>query len=65
MSKEEINAQEAIYGFASWLTSRKDPITISSEHGSAEVAALAKKFVEANNLSEVRDRWVDNLIYPK
>jgi hypothetical protein len=61
---DKMNAAEAVFGFAAWLTSREKPITISRKHNAAEVADLVKRFCEANNLEEPRDHWSDNLVHP-
>lgn len=61
---EVMNGSEAVYGFCGWLTTRKEPTTMSSKHDSAPIATLAKEFVGTNNLGEPRANWTDRLVHP-
>jgi hypothetical protein len=62
---ERITATEAIYGFASWLTCRKEAVTFSHEHDAAPAAELVDQYVKANGLPPVRnDVYPGNLTPP-
>lgn len=52
---ERITATEAIYGFASWLTTRERPVTLSRHDDAAPAAELVNEYVKANDLPPVRD----------
>jgi hypothetical protein len=60
-----MNASEAVYGFAGWLTSRKEKTVMSSTHDAAPVAELVKQFCEENKLPEVTESWPANLTHPQ
>mgnify|MGYP001205209169 CR=1 FL=1 len=59
-----LNASEAVYGFAAWLTTRDKRTVLSALDDAAPICALVKQFCETNNLPEVTDQWPDNLIHP-
>jgi len=59
-----LNPSEAVYGFAAWLTTRKEKVVMSSSDDAAIVADLVKQFCEANNLPPVSKEWPLNLIHP-
>ena len=61
---DKLTASEALYGFASWLTSRDKAVTASSKHDAAIWAVLVDKFCTENDLAPPRDEWVANLIRP-
>lgn len=63
MSK--LNNAEAIYGFAAWLTSRDEPVHLSSHHNAARIVELINKFLGLNNMSPPRDGYEKNLRFPK
>ena len=60
--KEELSPSESLYGFAGWLTTRNEPITISSKHNAAIVAELVDDFIKKQKLKNPRDNWEKNLI---
>ena len=65
-TKIEMNASEALYGFAGWLTGRDKPVTAGANHDCAIWAELVEQFIKANDLTPVRDDvWPDNLHHPK
>lgn len=64
MTKQEMNASEAVYGFAAWLTCRKEKTTFSSKHNCAPIAELVKLFCETNKLKEPRKNWQKRLTHP-
>lgn len=59
-----MNATEAIYGFAAWLTCRPEAVSVGSTHDAAKVAELCKEWCEANGLPEVTDAYPDNIVHP-
>ena len=61
---DKLNASEALYGFAGWLTSQTEPITIGADHDVAVWAEKVLDFCEANNLPELREGWQKRLVYP-
>jgi hypothetical protein len=46
---------EALYGFAGWLTCRRDPVTIGSTHDAAPVADLVNEFCTSQEFEHPRD----------
>jgi hypothetical protein len=60
-----MNASEAVYGFAAWLTTRKEKTVMSSADNAAPIADLIKLFCETNNLPEVTESWPANLTHPQ
>ena len=61
----EMLASEALYGFAGWLTSFREPVTFSQKHDAAIAADLVAEFCKANHLSDLRDGvWPENFIWP-
>jgi hypothetical protein len=61
---DKLTASEAVYGFAGWLTTRKEPVTFSHVDNAAIAADLVNEFVKENKLAEPRDGWHHNLIHP-
>lgn len=55
---------EAIYGFAAWLTCRKERTVLSSTDNAAPVCELIEQFCAENKLGAPRDGWENNLIHP-
>jgi len=56
---------EALFGFAGWLTSLKEPITFSAHHEAGLAADLVEEYIKANNLEYPRDGiYPNNLKYP-
>lgn len=60
--KESLTPSGALYGFTSWLTTREEPITLSSKHDAAPIVDLLSKFIDKQNLDELDDDWVNDLI---
>lgn len=48
--KPRINASTALYAFAGWLTSLKEPVTFSENHLATPAADMVAAFVSANGL---------------
>ena len=65
LSKPELNAQEALFGFIAWLTGREESVTAGAHHGAAVWVELLKEFCEINNISNMRADWLDRIKYPK
>ena len=59
-----LNPSEAVYGFASWLTTRSEVTTMSSKHDSSVIAQLVERFCKENNLPPVSDQWPKSLVHP-
>jgi hypothetical protein len=65
MTKEKLNPSEALFGFAAWLSGRKERTVFSSNDECAGPADLVQQFIDTNNLEEVRDdQYPQNLIMP-
>ena len=63
---EKITASEAVYGFAAWLTCRKDAVTLGANNDAAIVAELVGKWCKINELPRPRDGiYPDNIKMPK
>ncbi len=61
---KHLNPSEAVYGFAGWLTGRKEKTVMSSGDDAAVVADRVALFCEVNNLPDVSEDWANNLIHP-
>jgi hypothetical protein len=59
-----LNASEAVYGFAAWLTCKKEAVTFGANHEAGIAAELVAEFCKVNNLPEVGPDWPINLIHP-
>ena len=65
MSKKgKLKPSEAVFGFAAWLTTREQPITMGSSNDCAPVAELVGRFNKTNKLEDPKDKWADNLKFP-
>lgn len=65
-AEHKLTATEALYGFAGWLTSRAEPVTMSANHEASTAAELVAQFVKANGLGDVsREDWYKFLTHPK
>jgi len=63
---EQITASEAVFGFAAWLMTREEPITMSAKHDASIVANLVKVWCYANQLDDPREGiYPDNIIHPE
>ena len=66
MNKNELNGSESLYGFCGWLTTRKEKTVMSSSNDDCvSIVLLVDEFCKANNLTEPREKWGDNLTHPK
>jgi hypothetical protein len=59
-----LNQSEAVYGFAAWLTTRKERTIMSASDDAAPIADAVKQFCEVNNLPDISENWPNNLIHP-
>ena len=58
---DKLTAAEALYGFAAWLTGRKEPVTFGAERDAAIAAELVDEFCKAHDLDEPRENYHHNL----
>ena len=61
---KELKASEAVYGFAGWLTSRKEKTIMSSSDDCGNIAILVDEFCKANSLDDPRNDFGDYLKHP-
>ena len=59
-----MNPSEALYGFAAWLTTRDDPITLSSTSSANPAADAVYAFIKANKLPKITKKYPNNIIFP-
>ncbi len=62
---DQIIASEALYGFMGWLTTRQETMSVGANHECAPVADAIKAFCDANDLTQPRDGWEKNFVYPE
>ncbi len=60
MSKE-LSGAEAVYGFAAWLTGRKEKTVLSSSDDAAKIADLVDIFCKGNKLDFPSIGWSKDL----
>ena len=63
-AEQELSASEALFGFAGWLTSLKEPVIAGYNYDAGVFVDLVGKFCEAHQLTEPRDGWENKLNYP-
>lgn len=63
-NKGELNSSEAIYGFAAWLSCRRERTVFGSTCDCGNIAELVKEFCEVNSLPIVREDWHKSLLHP-
>ena len=61
---EKLSPSEAVFGFAAWLSTSQDSITIGCGHVCDALAEKVKVFCDENNLEYPRDGWETNLVHP-
>ena len=64
MDMRELTGSETLYGFAGWLTTRREVTRMSASHDCAGIPDLIQEFCEANGLSEPKEDWHEILIHP-
>lgn len=64
METDKLSASEAVFGFAGWLTSRKEKTVMSSSDEAGCIAELVDAFCKVNKLTPPREEWATNLIHP-
>jgi hypothetical protein len=63
---DQISASEAVFGFASWLVTRKEIVNLNSAEDAESVfVELITKFCKANNLMSPRKNFLSHLTFPK
>ena len=60
-----LNQTEAVYGFASWLTTRDEVVKFGSTCDCAIIADLVRTFCLENGLPQVSENWPNELKFPK
>jgi len=60
----KLNASEAVYGFAGWLTTRKEKTVMGSNIDCAPIADLVGEFCKVNKLDDPSENWPNNLVHP-
>ena len=65
VSDIELLPSEALFGFASWLTTRDEKVVASAKHDAGQMADLVKEFCKANNLPEPREGWAKRFVFPE
>ena len=53
MNEERITASEGIYGFAGWLTMRREAVIMGAEYDSAIVASLVLEWLVENGYGKL------------
>lgn len=63
---DRLNAAEAVMGFAAWLTSQDQPITMSGHHNASPACEAVALFLETNGFgqTEIRDNYHKILKHP-
>ena len=61
---DTLNPSEAVYGFAAWLTCRKEKTVMSASDDAAIIVELVAQFCETNNLPEISSQWPKHLVHP-
>lgn len=56
-----LNPREAVMGFAAWLTTRPEVLTLSENHDSEKVVPLIVRFCDAHGLPPISGEWPNNL----
>ena len=59
---DTLNATEALYAFCGWLTTRKEPLTMSSATEATSAVECISQFLGCYNLTDVRDGWENTLV---
>ena len=63
--RKEITPTDALFGFMGWLTSREEPVTLSSRHDAAIAADLVVEFCKDRDLDEnCSEHYPDNINCP-
>jgi hypothetical protein len=64
-NSKKMNASEALFGFAAWLSTRDKVTKLGAKEECGCLAEMVTEFIRVNSLPEVRERWTDNLEFPK
>ena len=60
----EINAAEAVYGFAAWLTTRNDTVVFGATNDCAIASELVNEFCLHNEFALPRNGYENNFLFP-
>lgn len=63
-NKLPLNASEAVFGFAAWLSTRKEVVSFGASCDCASIPGLITRFCNANSLGGPSINWPHNLNYP-
>ena len=61
---EELSGSEALFGFAGWLTTRKEKTIMSATTECGSICDLIMSFCGVNKLKEPRKYWHKELKHP-
>lgn len=65
LCEKDLTPSEALYGFAAWITTRKERVVASSKDDAAVWARLVNEFCEENSLAPPRENQPDFTMPPK
>ena len=65
MEAKDWNAQETLFAFMGWLTSRSPRVAFSASDDAAPAVDLIKAFSERHELPAVRDGWETGIVSEK
>jgi hypothetical protein len=54
---KRISPSEALYGFAAWLTTRMNAVTVGDQRDAGEIARLVDEYCRAQGWQPPRDGW--------
>jgi len=60
-NSKEMNPTEALFGFMSWLTTREDPVTLSSHNEPTDILSLLEEWIDEHDLPECRLGWEESI----
>jgi len=61
----KVNNTEAVFGFAAWLTTRKESITASSKHSAVPWADAVADFTLENGFPDITGNYPGNIVFPE
>ena len=64
-AEPRISPSEAVFGFAGWLSGRKQRVTVSACDDAGTIAVLATRFCEKNGLPDITSDYPQNLKFPE
>lgn len=60
-----LSAEDALYGFVAWLTTRDQVSRFGSNENCSPAVELVTKFLEANDLNKPSNNYPNNISFPK